>query len=128
MATDDERRRVAAALRKVRVFTLEGRQEDGSAIGWQVALMSDLSKVVGVDDDIGFDTFARLANLVDPDCDEGRYEGLHTARPVDREAVLDVAESMDSYAWLMVQLGVDTVPEVLLGFVRRIREACGEAS
>ena len=67
MVTDDERRRVAAALRKVRVFTLEGRQEDGSVIGWQVALMSDLSKAAGVDDSVGFDTFARLADLIDPD-------------------------------------------------------------
>lgn len=52
----------------------------------------------------------------------------HTVRAVDREAMLNVAESMDSYAGLMVELGVDTVPDVLLGYVRRIREACGEVS
>lgn len=132
MATDNERRRVAAALRKTRVFTLEGRQEDGSVVGWQVALMSDLSKTVGIDDSIGFDTFARLADLVDPDLPPNLHLNLRTREEptsvvpkFDREALLALASDMDLYA--------RTVPYPSCGrsvaaYADRIREACGETA
>ena len=71
------------------------------------------------------DSVARLADLVDPDCDDGRYEGVHTARPVDREALLALTDEMGLFA--------RTVPYQSAGkrvatFARRIRECCGEAS
>ena len=66
MATDDERRRVAAAL----------RAESGPSL-------MKLMRVLRVG---GKDIFSRLADLIDQDCEDGRYEGVHTARPVDRGA------------------------------------------
>ena len=107
MATDDERRRVAAALRKTRVFTLEGRQEDGSVVGWPVALMSDLSKAVGVDDSIGFDTFARLADLVDPDLHPNlrtREESTSVVPKFDREALLVLTRELNARATELLRL------------------------
>lgn len=65
-----------------------------------------------------------LADLIDPDCDEGRYEGVHTARPVDREALLALADELDD-------CGLDgwaCGPVNVSGFARRIREACGEGT
>lgn len=79
MVTDDERWRAAAALREANVYTLEGRQDDGSVVGWQVALMSDLAKAVGIDDSLGFDTLNRLADLIEPEKITGETsDGYHT--------------------------------------------------
>ena len=69
------------------------------------------------------DGLARLADLIDPDCEDGRYEGVRTARPVDRDALLALADDIDKQtdggmfdAWL----------EDGHYIARRIREACGE--
>ena len=142
MATDDERRRVAAALRKTRVFTLEGRQEDGSVVGWQVALMSDLSKAVGIDDSIGFDTFARLADLIDPDTTTDTTKTPGATTKCDREALLALAEGLEFRADKLIraaqharfsELGptMDRAKHdasELRVIARRIREACGETA
>lgn len=134
MATDDERQRVAAALRKVRVFTLEGRQEDGSVIGWQVALMSDLSKAVGVDDSVGFDTFARLSDLIEPDSHPNLGTQEASTSQVlgrDREMLLALTKDIEE---MMVKLSATVrgyeyfveVPRTLLdSIVSIILEACG---
>lgn len=42
---------------------------------------------------------------------------------MDRDALLETAESIESYAELMIQCGVKTVPDVLFDYARRIREA-----
>ena len=119
--TDDERREVAERLRELGklAYSPDNTYE----------LMAD---ALGVDDFEGTDElFARLADLIEPESGQNRDSvqiRVQKGPECDREAVLNVAESMDSYAWLMVQLGVDTVPDVILGFVRRIREACGEVA
>lgn len=137
--TDDERRRVAAALRRyVKTYACPTWR-----ILCGIVLGGDNLNTVRM-----IQTLDRLADLIDPDTttdttktgpdttealnshpDLGTEEVPTSRVPeCDREAVLSVAESMDSYAWLMVQLGVDTVPDVILGYVRRIREACGEVA
>lgn len=69
MATDDERRRVAAALRRAEVYTLQGRRNDGLVLEWHVALMSELAEAVGVVDDKSAAALGRLADLIEPSCD-----------------------------------------------------------
>ena len=65
---------------------------------------------------------AELADLIDPDCEEGSYEGVHTARPVDREALLALAEECDEMRDNGCSIGSYEVYRI----ARRIREACGE--
>ena len=112
--TDDERREVARRLRRLNAPSL-------------IAMMSILD--VG-----GRDMCARLADLIDPDCDEGRYEGLRTVRPVDREALLELADALEdgfgmtgspSAAQLKVLAGINVE---LRAYARIIREALGVES
>ena len=101
MATDDERRRVAERLRRLNAPSL-------------IAMMSIL-------DVSGRDMCTRLADLIDPDCWEDRYEGLRTVRPVDRDALLALADSMCvRRSWLSA-----TDAERGKEIARRIREALG---
>ena len=114
MVTDDERRRVAERLR--------------AANGPSLMV---LMEVLGVD---GSHVFSRLADLIDPDCDEGRYEGLRTVRPVDREALLELADALEDGFGMTgspsaAQLKVLADINVELGdYARIIREACGEVA
>ena len=156
MATDDERREVAERLRRARVYTLAGKGSDGVTLKWSVALMSELAEAVGLEDAVGIEVFDRLADLIDPEsgqnldtsrdtvpkespavqiapdaCEhwlDGECYALRTARPVDREALLALAEEMreqtrvgkTSEGWTSVAV------MKVLGYVRRIYEACGE--
>ena len=116
MATDDERRRVAERLR--RLSGLDYCKDPRYA----VELASD---AVGADHSNGYSwdkLLDRLADLIDPDCEDGRYEGVHTARPVDRWALLALADEIEDND---VTYCVST-QYVLDSYARRIREACGE--
>lgn len=67
-----------------------------------------------------------VADLIDPDCDEGRYEGLRTVRPVDREELLRLAEELEGTTrhlnvWQAPFLNAAETRDI----ARRIREACG---
>ena len=64
----------------------------------------------------------RLADLIDPDCEEGRYSVARTVRPVDREALLALADELEEgdVTYLV------STQYVLDEYARRIREACGE--
>ena len=112
MATDDERRRVAAALR-----AYDGKGADADTIGEVTAI------IIGAGDADGWswrEIYARLADLIDPDCEDGRYEGVHTARPVDRDALLVLADGLcDGYPYGLSHGGLEQL-------ARHIREACGE--
>lgn len=123
MITDDERRRVAERLR--------GISRDVKFWGGVDPLHYVKKGVFG--DVVRHgpnETICRLADLIDPDCDEGRYEGVHTARPVDRDALLALADEMQGYAD-GAACG-DGFPYVNAGslwsYADRIREACGVAS
>ena len=76
MATLEERRRVAERLRGV------ARTE--YPLG-EIGFTEAMHCVLGGRD--WRDMTERLADLIDPDCEEGRYDGVQTVRPVDREAL-----------------------------------------
>ena len=79
MVSDDERRSVAERL----------RHEVGCGSSWPG--MERLGLILGIKREprTGWEGrfLARLADLIDPDCEEGRYIVARTVRPVDREAL-----------------------------------------
>lgn len=125
MATDDERREVAARLRGGYdvVSDAHGRfWLNGTLFGMDITARSEERIRDGL---------ARLADLIDPDCEDGRYEGVRTARPVDRDALLALADEMERKAsnWDVTQGDVPLVHAgYLMGYASRIREACGEGA
>ena len=61
--------------------------------------------------------------------ERGRYEGVHTARTVDREALLALADELEEDAcWEVQSPGVDNYAWMLKDVCDRIREACGEVA
>lgn len=182
MATDDERRRVAAKLREYASWDDEGCLVDCQEWGESVLNLLDCGDTEG-------ENYAALAALIDPDCDASAthtdgsatcdmsqsrrsdvnptecgidsiynwcFSGLEgsdededelycdimraieeyrhpervtarTARPVDREALLALAEEMDhpirQAAWNQTA-GVRR-EHIMAEYSRRIREACG---
>lgn len=119
MATNDERRRVAAELMELSklVFAPENTYE----------LLAD---ALGVDDFDGTDElFARLADLIDPDTtksdeDTTKAQKRSEATPkCDRDALLALADEMQGELD-----GCESSHEIagnLQYWVDRIREACG---
>ena len=124
MVTDDERREVAERLR---MTTSNVRSAYGPSVLRALGLQS-----IGHESGEFYtpDSVDRLADLIDPDCEEGRYDGVHTARPVDRGALLALAEEMQGYA--DGAASGDGFPYVnsgsLWSYADRIREALGVAS
>ena len=134
MVSDDERRRVAERLRGDPCDTLiPYRTGIHLGMGCHEAAnrfwdMCERIKYAG-DYVIAHSTRSVLADLIDPDCEEGRYSVARTVRPVDREALLaladEIAESADyrmSRREICAPIGI----YVLREYARRIREACGE--
>ena len=123
MANDYERREVAEALRHSWPKVADERAIKRSIkvyIAIYEALCSDNEHLDCLE------LLNRLADLIDPDCEEGRYEGVHTARPVDREKLLGLADKMSRYASLRQRHGMDVDTIAVRAWVLRIREACGE--
>ena len=130
MATDDERREVAERLRgdpcdtlipyRTGIYFGMGSHEAANRF-WD---MCERIKSAG-DYDIAHSTRSVLADLIDPDCEEGRYEGARTVRPVDREALLALADKIDHHADLRKRLDMDIETMVARAWAQRIREACG---
>lgn len=106
--TDDERRRVAEALR-------------GSA--YRIDSFYMLSLVIEAESCSASDVVERLADLIDPDCEEGRYSVARTVRPVDRDALLALAEEMDKWALTCDHYDWEVSPMRVVSYARRIREA-----
>ena len=79
MVSEDERREAAERL----------RDEVGYGSSWPG--MERLGLILGVEREprTGWEgrILTRLADIIDPECEEGRYEGIRTARAVDREAL-----------------------------------------
>ena len=126
MPTDTERREAARRLR-------EEADYPGHAVQYMEQFISDLRQVLFGDLNPTADyseMFTRLADLIDPDCEEGRYEGVHTARPVDRDALLALAEEMGhpiKQAIWNQTAGVRR-EHIMAEYARRIREALGVES
>ena len=122
MATDDERREVAERLREKKAECEE------RGYPW---MCDDLILALGYDHDYeaGDEIFDRLADLIDPDCEDGRYSVARTARPVDREALLELAEDVTEAAAMATAVdaskSAEMLAELLLDIARRIREALG---
>ena len=116
MATDDERREVAERLR--RAWT---NVPDKNPVRHHMRVLYEIYAAVGLNDDgvDAIDLFDRLADLIDPDC----REGARPPRPVDREALLALAEEMQR------ELDECASDHEIVGNLQsqidRIREACG---
>ena len=129
LASDDERRRVA---RRLREYASWDGEEDClvDCADWGERVLN----LLGCGDTEG-ECYKTLADLIDPDCDEGRYEGVHTARPVDQEALLALADEIEygassddgEYHDLPATM-VAAVARTQMGYARRIREALGMES
>ena len=129
MVSDDERREVALNMRdgvkSKTEFELLSLNGSSSAIRWLISYVVFGDKKYHS----GVDLMNRLADLIDPDCEEGRYSVARTVRPVDREALLALAEEMQGHA--DGAASGDGFPYVNAGslwsYADRIRELCGEA-
>lgn len=138
MTTDSERREVAERLRGDPCDTLiPYRTGIHFGMGCHEAAnrfwdMCERIKSAG-DYDIAHSTRSVLADLIDPDCEEGRYSVARTVRPVDREALLALVDEADKNAWYFVldhdedelRDRLDEAAEDFSEMARRIREACG---
>ena len=100
--TDDERRRVAAAL----------RAESGPSL-------TKLMWLLGVG---GEHLFSRLADFIDPDATSDTTKREPDTTKCDREALLALADGLcDGYPYGLSHGGLEQL-------ARRIREACGEVA
>lgn len=108
---DEQRRLVATRLRECR-----GGWSSGECY---YTIIQALGLPDSSREDGGHALYAALADLIDPDCEEGRYSVARTVRPVDREALLDLADEMSLD-------GMDGYINSMTSYARRIREACGE--
>ena len=115
MTRDDERREVAERLRSANEYSCSPDCELRYALDGSYECTGN--GCAGCHRD----AFDRLADLIDPGCDDGRYEGVHTARPVDRDALLELADEIEDND---VTYCVST-QYVLDSYACRIRKACG---
>ena len=118
LPTDTERREVARRLRRFVTDDSVYADVDACRVLHSIGLYyKDIDRIYFS----GFDV-ARLADLIDPDCAEGRYSVARTVRPVDRDALLAVAETLEDCAGR----GSDLTTLGYSCLAKRIREACGE--
>lgn len=112
VVSDDERREVAERLRKSgkEFGDPTWRELCNVVFGGDNRFPTRVRKLHLID---------RLADLIDPDCEDGRYEVARTARPVDREALLALAKGLcDGHPYGLCHGGLEQL-------ACRIREACG---
>lgn len=145
MVTDDERRRVAAALREYASFDCEDEGEEECLVDcadWGERVLN----LLGCGDTEG-ECYAALADLIEPSepkvkcvakvkIDGEQLEKLvHDAAVeltgIDRDALLALADEMERRADLpsLTVAGQDLVfSDFLVGYARRVRKACGEGA
>lgn len=119
MATDDERRKVARRLRGGYDVVSDSHGRfwlNGTLFGMDITARSEEQIRDGL---------ARLADLIEPsppcefwDAEEQECYSVRTVRPVDREALLALADEMDAEKNFVI----------VGGYARRIREALGAKS
>ena len=128
MATDDERREVAERLRAG-----ADRQADHTMSMYLcLAVLGDYFAERFDRGELRRELFNRLADLIDPDCEEGRYSVARTVRPVDRGALLALADEIEYGASSddgeyhdLPAIMVAAVARKQMEYARRIREALG---
>lgn len=145
MVTDDERRRVAAALREYASFDCEDEGEEECLVDcadWGERVLN----LLGCGDTEG-ECYAALADLIDPGelkttciaevkiegekLDEAVNRAIAEYTGIDRDALLALADEMERRADLpsLTVAGQDLVfSEFLVGYARRVRKACGEGA
>lgn len=64
----------------------------------------------------------RLADLIDPDCEEGRYSVARTVRPVDRDTLLELASTCDSVGDMYAAAHLEAANDELSDLLRKIAE------
>lgn len=110
MATDDERRRVAAALR--------GYVRRYEAPTWKALCNIVLGREEGAGDLRKIHTLDRLADLIEPSC--------------DRDALLELADEMEYDADVENAAKCDpmlgSIARMQVKYANRIREALGEGA
>ena len=102
--TDEQRRSAAARLREC-----GGGWTSGCCY---YAIIQALGLPDTSREDGGHALYSALADLIDPDS----REGARPSRPVDREALLELADDLETYRLTISGIAV----------ADRIREACGE--
>lgn len=110
MVTDDERRRVAAALREYASFDCEDEGEEECLVDcadWGERVLN----LLGCGDTEG-ECYAALADLIEPSC--------------DRERLLAIATVMAADSVRSAKQGSSVSPVYILHAARDIAEACGE--
>lgn len=136
MPTDDERREVARKLMKAAECV---SNDDNIDCILNDALRSE-EKQSGINEDCGVcrrATLVQLADLIGTDIpvDPGEaglasVDGFireRTGKPVDRDALLKLADELDeSLAWMDGDEPIAMLESSLRDVSRRIREACGE--
>lgn len=119
MPTDYERREVARRLREIRPC------KSGHVEWWGIAQALGLKEPAGW---FGWEKFEpesvqRLADLIEPQTSEqtNHDESSLSASPIDRDALLELADEMDR----AYPDSRDVAVEYIDDYARRIREACG---
>lgn len=116
MVTDDERRRVAAALREYASFDCEDEGEEECLVDcadWGERVLN----LLGCGDTEG-ECYAALADLIEPDTTSDMTKTSEDMTKCDREALLALADEMDAEKNFVI----------VGGYARRIREALGAKS
>lgn len=135
MVTDDERRRVAAALREYASFDCECEDDEDCLVDcadWGERVLNLLD--CGASE---CECYAALADLIDPDTTSDTTKRDPDTTKCDREALLAIEENMfeDAVGLAMIaelegsselQDLQSTMAGALMDYARRIREACGE--
>ena len=106
MVTNDERRRIAAALR-----AYDGKDANADTIGETMAI------IIGAGDFEGWswrEVFAHLADLIEPSC--------------DRDELMELAEELDGLGLTGFSSGWSSGAVNVGSFARRIRKALGVES
>lgn len=140
MATNDERRRVAAELREYASFGCECEDEEELSVDcadWGERVLN----LLGCGDDEG-ECYAALADLIEPPLQcphyhsDRHYCSVHEDMAlIDRDALLDEAKEAEKCAWYFaldhdedeLRDRLTEAAEDFSGMARRIREACGVA-
>jgi len=129
MVTDDERRRVAAALREYASFDCEDEGEEECLVDcadWGERVLN----LLGCGDTEG-ECYAALADLIEPsghECVPGEcpLNVRHDNDRIDQERLLAIATTMAADSVRSAKQGSSVSPAYILHAARNIAEACGE--
>lgn len=111
MIDDSERREVACLARALAEHEFDFECDS-------------VAKAIGANRNFPAQAWGRLADLIEPQTSEqtNHDESSPSASPIDRDALLELADEMDG----AYPDSRDVAVEYIDDYARRIREACGE--